>query len=110
MVAIITSPTVNPEGLLTVTDSVVLVALVAVPRWAICANTSCPSNSPNKKINVFTVVVRDEEGRLNVPMVNKKLVFSFKPVANILQLVDKKIRINEKLMLLYHKEAFLQVH
>jgi hypothetical protein len=86
------------------------VAVVADPRWAICANTSCPSNSPNKKINVFTVVVRDKEGKRNAPMVDKELVFSFKLVANLLQLVDKKTTINEKLIPLYRKEAFLQVH
>jgi hypothetical protein len=43
-------------------------------------------------------------------MVDKELVFSFKLVANLLQLVDKKTAINEKLIPLYRKEAFLQVH
>jgi hypothetical protein len=91
METINTSPSSTPAGLLMVIEpalSVVTVAVVADPRWAICANTSCPSSSPSTKINVFTEVVSGEEGKRNVPMMNKKLVFSSKFVANILQLVD----------------------
>jgi hypothetical protein len=61
-------------------------------------------------MNVFTIVVSEEKRRRTVSMDDKKLVFSFKLVANLLQLVDKKTIINEILILLYRKEAFLQVH
>jgi hypothetical protein len=110
MLAIMMSPATTPVGLVTVTEAVLLVAVVAVPRWAICADTSCPSTSPSRKINVFTTVVSEEKGRRFVSMEEKKLVFSFKLVANLLQLVDKKNRINKELIWVCRFEVFLQVH
>jgi hypothetical protein len=111
MLAIMMSPATTPVGLVMVTEAVVvLVAVVAVPRWAICADTSCPSPSPSRKINVFTVVVSEEKRRRCVSMDEKKLVFSFRPVANLLQLVDEKNRINKELIWVCRFEVFLQVH
>jgi hypothetical protein len=55
-------------------------------------------------------VVSEEKGRRFESMDEKKLVFSFKLVANLLQLVDEKNRINNILMRIYRFEVFLQVH
>ena len=109
--AIIKSPTVKSLGFpIVIVLLVAVFVAVAVPRRAICADTSCPSKSPSRIMNVFTIVVSEEKRRRTVSMDDKKLVFSFKLVANLLQLVDKKTIINEILILLYRKEAFLQVH
>jgi hypothetical protein len=97
-------------GLVTVTDADELICVVAEPRWAICADTSCPSTSPSRRINVFTEVVSEEKRRRLVSMDEKKLVFSFKLVANLLQLVDEKSRINNILIRSHRFEVFLQVH
>jgi hypothetical protein len=49
MVTNIKSPTANPAGLLTVTDVVVLVAVVAVPLKAICPHPFDVAAKKNKK-------------------------------------------------------------
>ncbi len=66
----------------------VTVAVVAVPRCAICAKTSLlPSTMASSNI-AFEITVEKKEVERNVPMSIKKLVFSFKLIAKIHQLID----------------------
>jgi hypothetical protein len=107
MVAIITSPTVNPEGLSTVTEAVVLVALVAVPRCAICAKTFVlTSANPSSSIAFEITLETKEEGR-NVPMSLKKLVFSSNIGRKNTSTHRTKTTINEKLILFGRLDAWL---
>ena len=73
---------------MTVTDAALLIAVVAVPRCAICEYTTLPL-SANASNNIALEIIVDQKdvGR-NVPMSIKRLVFSYKLVAKILKHVD----------------------
>ena len=90
MLAIMMSPATTPVGLLTVTVAELLIAVVAVPRCAICEYTTLPL-SANASNNIALEIIVDQKdvGR-NVPMSIKRLVFSYKLVAKILKQIDTK--------------------
>ena len=88
MLAIMMSPATTPVGLVTVTEAVALVAVVAVPRRAICEYTTLPLNENASNNIAFETTLEIKEVGRNVPMINNKLVFSYKLIANIIQLID----------------------
>jgi hypothetical protein len=54
--AIIRSPETTPVGLVTVTDAEVLIAVVAVPRRAICENKTLLLKTKASKIIAFEII------------------------------------------------------
>ena len=76
MLAIMMSPATTPVGLVTVTVAEVLIAVVAVPRWAICEYTTLPLSANASNNMAFEITeVKKEVGR-NVPM-SIKISFQF---------------------------------